>query len=190
MSSILDKSAVRRAALPISVRQYHLLSEAGIIGQPTELLRGVIIERMTKSPLHTYLVQLLVKWLEAAITTDHHVRKEDPLTLRDSEPEPDVAVVRGTPQHYRVQHPRTADLVIEVAAGTAALDRDKADIYAEAGVLEYWIVIPNERLVEIHRQPSPAGYGIVERLSDPQASPCPRVLAPQAGVRLASLFDG
>jgi len=61
MSSILDKPSIRHAALPITVEQYHRLGEQAIISEQTELLRGVIIEQMTKSPLHTYVVQLLVR---------------------------------------------------------------------------------------------------------------------------------
>ena len=77
MASILDRLSVRHAALPITVDQYHRLSEQAIISEQTELLRGVIIEQMTKSPLHTYVVQLVVKWLAAVIGTNYHVRKED-----------------------------------------------------------------------------------------------------------------
>jgi Uma2 family endonuclease len=188
MSSILEKPAVRHAALPISVEQYHRLSEAGIIAERTELLRGVITERMTKSPLHTYVVQLLAKWLESAVPEGLHVRQEAPLSLADSEPEPDVAVVRGDAKQYRTRHPQTAELVIEVAVATVGLDRDKADIYADAGVPEYWIVMPEQRLVEIYRSPHLGRYGSCEQLSDPDALLAPLIL-PQAGIRLSSVFD-
>ncbi|MCH5374790.1 MAG: Uma2 family endonuclease [Planctomycetes bacterium] len=187
MSSILDKPSVRRAALPISVEQYHRLSQEGIIAERTELLRGVIIERMTKSPLHTYVVQMLVKWLEAAIADDRYVRKEEPLSLVDSEPEPDIAVVSGSPVQYRGQHPGRADLVIEVAISTVGLDRDKAEIYAEAGIPEYWVVIPEEQAVEIYRDPTASGYAVSERLSDAEAVLRPSTL-PQTSIRLGNLF--
>jgi hypothetical protein len=55
MAAILDRLSVRHAALLLSVEQYHRLNEEGILSERTELLRGVIIERMTKSPLHTRL---------------------------------------------------------------------------------------------------------------------------------------
>ncbi|MFV2067826.1 MAG: Uma2 family endonuclease [Pirellulales bacterium] len=188
MTSILDKSSIRRAALPITVQQYHRLSELGIISEQTELLRGVIIEQMTKSPLHTYVVRLLVKWLESVIDVDSHVRKEEPLTLADSEPEPDVAVVCGTPADYRELHPATAELVIEVAITTPELDRDKADLYAAAGVGEYWIVFPEERAVEIFRDASPNGYRTSIRHTESNTLLCPSRL-PQASLRMATLFE-
>ena len=75
MAAILDKPSVRQAVLPISIEQYHRLSQAGIISERTELLQGVIIERTTKSPLHTYAVQLLVRWLESCVSANQYVRK-------------------------------------------------------------------------------------------------------------------
>jgi Uma2 family endonuclease len=188
MSSILDKPSVRDAALPITVAQYHRLSEEAIISERTELLRGVIIEQMTKSPLHTYVVRRLVTWLESVIGTEQHVRKEEPLTLTDSEPEPDVAVVQGAPADFRNQHPSSADLVIEVAIATLELDRDKAEVYAAARVPEYWIVLPEERAVEVFRDPSGGGYRTKDRVSDADTVLCPELL-PQADIRLASLFE-
>jgi Uma2 family endonuclease len=187
MSAILERPSVRDAALPITVAQYHRLSDEAIISERTELLQGVIIEQMTKSPRHTYIVQLLVKWLEAIVDAGHYVRKEEPLTLADSEPEPDVAVVRGTPEDYRSQHPATADLLIEVAIATVDLDRDKADVYAAAGVAEYWIVVVEEGAVEVYRDLSPAGYRTTLRFTDRETLLRPGRL-PQAAIRLANIF--
>lgn len=187
MSSILEKRSVRNAALPITVEQYHRLSDEAIVGQRTELLQGVIIEQMTKSPRHTYIVQLLENWLKSVVLANRYVRKEEPLTLADSEPEPDVAVVRGAPEDYRSVHPTTADLVIEVAIATLDLDRDKADVYAAAGVAEFWIVVPEDDAVEVYRDPSPTGYRTNLRFTDGQTLLRPERL-PQAAIRLASIF--
>jgi Uma2 family endonuclease len=156
--SLLDKPQIREWLLPISVEQYHQLSEAGIISQNTELVRGVILKKMTKSPLHTYTVHVILQWLAAVLPAGVYVRKEEPLTLADSEPEPDLAVVRGSANNYRTGHPRTAHLVIEVAVASLDLDREKAAIYAGASIDEYWIVIPERQQLEIYRQPSPTGY--------------------------------
>jgi Uma2 family endonuclease len=155
---LLEKPAIRELALPISVAQYHQLSAAGIISERTELLRGVILEKMTKSPLHVYLVQRLYEWLRGALPPGFIVRKEEPLTLADSEPEPDVAVVAGAAEDYRAQHPTSADLVVEVAIATIDLDREKASVYAAAGIAENWIVIPAQQAIEVYRDPAPSGY--------------------------------
>lgn len=158
MASILDNAAVRDAALPITVEQYHRLGEAGIIPQHTELLRGVIVEKMVKSPEHSWLVQRLVDWLRPNLPAGWHVRQEQPLTLADSEPEPDVAVVAGSSNDYRNDHPQTAALVIEVAIWSEAIDREKSLTCAAAGVTEFWLVLPNQQAVEILTAPGPAGY--------------------------------
>ena len=86
------------------------------------------------------------------------LRKEEPLTLRDSEPEPDLSLVRGSRADFAVHHPVTAALVVEIAVTSAAEDRSLATLYAEAGVEEYWIVLPVERRVEVHRRPQDGNY--------------------------------
>lgn len=174
---ILDEPAIRGAALPLSVAQYHRLSAEGIVPERTELLQGVIIEQTTKSPLHTFLVQRIANWIGATAPHGWFVRKEEPLTLADSEPEPDIAVVAGTPDDYRTAHPATAMLVVEVAIATLGIDRAKADVYAAAGIPEYWIVMPDARAVEMHRGPGPSGYAERLTVSEGQTMLQPQLLA-------------
>jgi len=89
----------------------------------------------------------------------------------DSEPEPDLAVVTGSPRDYVSAHPRTALLVVEVADTTLALDRQrKLPTYARAGIPEYWILNLVERFLEVHRHPvslpdQPARYETIQRLT-------------------------
>ena len=78
--------------------------------------------------------------------------------MTDSEPEPDVAIVRGEEADFDFQHPSTALLTVEVAVTTLALDREKADLYAETNVLEYWIVRPERGVVEVYTQPRDGLY--------------------------------
>lgn len=186
MASILENPAIRSAALPISVEQYHQLGEAGIIAQNTELLHGVILEKMVKSPEHSWLVQKLVDWLRSGLPDEWTVRQEQPLTFGDSEPEPDVAVVAGTADEFRTEHPRTAALVIEVAIWSEAIDREKSQIYAVAGVTEYWVVLPQSRTVVVYRQPSVDGY-LTETALDEGAALAPQAL-PIPGLAIRELF--
>ncbi len=113
----------------------------------------------SKPPAHQFFADRLRKILSAQIAPEFIVRPEGPITTADSEPEPDVAIVRGPAESYRHAHPATAELVAEIAVTSVAIDRVKAQIYAEAGVKEYWIVCPEEKVVEVYRQPSPSGYG-------------------------------
>ena len=77
--------------------------------------------------------------------------------------------------------------MIEVAIATLDLDRDKAEVYAAAGIPEYWIVVPEEDAVEVHRDPSPTGYRTNLRFTDGETLLRPERL-PQAAIRLADIF--
>ena len=149
MISVLEKPEIRRRALPLSLAAYHVMFQQGLVEERAELIRGVVIEKMPKSPLHTYIASVIHRALLLALP-GFWVRKEDPLSLDDSEPEPDVSVVLGNASNYAKAHPSTAQLVVEVAVTSEELDREKAEIYAEAGVGEYWLVLANERVVEVH----------------------------------------
>src|SRR5262249_54763409 len=78
---------------------------------------------------------------------------------------PDIAVVRGKARDYLAEHPTTAVLIVEVAESSLDYDRKtKTELYAQAGVTEYWILNLNERRLEGYRepvviaQPPTAGY--------------------------------
>jgi len=158
MLSILEIPSVRRQARPIDIRTYHWMGENGLVDKKTELLRGVIVEKMSKSPLHEHVIRALLALARIAVNKDHMVDKECPLTLADSEPEPDIAIVRGTLADFRQAHPTTARLVIEVAISSVDVDREKATIYAEADIPEYWLVIPEKGILEIHTTPKEGLY--------------------------------
>lgn len=158
-SSLLDKPAIRERATRFSVEQYHLLGEAGLLGKNVELLEGFLVDKMPKSPLHTSTTESLTERLRAVMPAGCVVRQEQPLTLRDSEPEPDVALVQGERVQYRHSHPVTAMLILEVAVTSAESDHQKQGLYAGAGVGEYWIVLPEEQRVEVHTRPLGREYG-------------------------------
>src|SRR5215468_1505072 len=138
---------------PLSVPAYHALGEAGLIPKRTELLYGFVYHKMAKSPLHSSLVQFLQKQLLETVPSDLLVRTKQPITCVDSEPEPDLAVVRSKIADFRLAHPRTAELIIEVCVTSADYDRSKLRAYARAAVKEYWLVLAPERQVEVHRSP-------------------------------------
>jgi Uma2 family endonuclease len=156
--TILEIPEVRQRVSPLSVAEYHRLGEFNEKGRRTELLRGFVIEKMSKSPLPSTIVALLYQLLLARVPSGFVVRQEQPLTFQDSEPEPDLAIVPGTARDYLRGHPTTAELVIEVSLSNPALDRENASLYAEANVKEYWIVLGAERQVEVHRQPRNGAY--------------------------------
>ena len=162
MLDVLEEPSVRARVPALSVEQYHRMADLNLIAANTELIRGALIQKMPKSPLHSSIVLLLTRHL---ISLEHHgftLRSEQPLTLADSEPEPDIALVKGTVGDHVTQHPSTAELVIEVAVSSAVLDRLKLALYAEAGVREYWIILADTRRVERYSEPMGSAYGKLE----------------------------
>ena len=138
---------------PLGVKAYHALGELGLIPEKTELLYGQVFHKMPKSPLHRLLLMRLLELLQHCLPPGLHVQPEQPLVCGDSEPEPDLSVIRGSINDYRAEHPQTAELVIEICVSSHDYDRAKLRAYASAGVKECWLVLAPEKLIEVHRQP-------------------------------------
>jgi Uma2 family endonuclease len=140
---------------PLSVKAYHALGELGLLPESTELLHGQIIQKMSKSPLHTYLQQFLADLLRPLLPAGLYLRPEQPITYSDSELEPDLAVVCGRSEDYRREHPRTAELLIEVCVSSHDFDQSKLRAYASASVKECWLVLrPRDKLRFIASPPT------------------------------------
>jgi Uma2 family endonuclease len=143
----------------LSAEDYHRMIEAGILGEDdrVELLEGVIVEMSPQGPKQAKLIQRLCDPTFAKVPPDLVIRCQLPLTLsRDSEPEPDVSVVRRADAMSDASHPTTAALVFEVAGESLQKDRlTKSVLYAGAGIPEYVIVNVEQERLEVHRDPDP-----------------------------------
>lgn len=157
MVELLASPDVRSQIARLSVAQYHKLSAMGILPERTELIEGLVLCKMPKPPEHTYAVAVLERFLRL-IFPDHCIRKEEPLSLKDSEPEPDLAVAEGSIADFRGAHPHIARLVVEVSKTTYSLDFDKQFIYARAGIQEYWLVDLERKQVELYQEPEASMY--------------------------------
>lgn len=157
-AGILAQPELHRFFSLTSVEQYHRLGASGLIDANTELIRGVVTDKMSQSPLHCFVLQVLLDWLSDALPAGWLLRPGEPLTTSDSEPEPDVCVVKGTRVDFATEHPTTAALVVEIAITSEKLDEEKASIYAEAGVDEYWIVYGERGCVGVLRRPEGGRY--------------------------------
>src|SRR5437773_2286492 len=120
----------------LSVKAYHALTEMGLVPKQTELLYGQVFHKMSKSPVHSFLALRLLRLLQALVPTGYLCRPKQPITCQDSEPEPDLAVVWGREEDYRQEHPRTAEVVIEVCVTSHDYDRSRLRAYANAVVKE------------------------------------------------------
>ncbi len=155
-----------------------------------ELVEGVVYDMAAQGSLHTTGVTLVLQALSRHFSgnPDIHIRVQMPLALgRDSEPEPDVAVVEGDARDYARSHPTTALLVVEVADQSLSHDRKrKLPLYARAGVPEAWILNLRERTLEVYREPSGGLYRSRTALVDEDTvSPLAR---PEAVISVADLL--
>jgi Uma2 family endonuclease len=146
----------------ISVDRYHAMIDAGILtpDDPVELVEGVLVFKMPKDELHAATDGLLDDLLRTLLPEGWFYRNQNPVTLEDSEPQPDGAVVRGARRDYvrRGTKPGPADIaiIIEVSDSTLARDRTmKARAYARAGIASYWIVNLIDRVIEVYTAPDP-----------------------------------
>lgn len=188
MLSVLEDPAIRARVHAVSVADYHAMVEGGAMGEKVELLRGALFEKMSKSSLHSKIVMRLLRWLMRELPAGFFVRPEQPLTLSDSEPEPDIAIIAGDDTEIAPGHPTTAEVVIEVCVSSEAIDRLKLQLYAEAGVRECWLVLAEEGVVERHTAPQGATYRSVERVSSPGR--LASTIFPSLAVPPAGLFPG
>jgi len=188
MIELLTKPGFQKRALPLSVKAWHGMIAEGLAPKRAELIRGVIVEKISKSSTHVLILDALVDCLKSRISDSYWVRQEAPITLADSEPETDISVVEKRYKKQGMHHPTTAKLVVEIAVTTLEDDRDMAEVYAEEGVEEYWIVNARAQNIEVYRQPSPTGYLMREIVGHGTAL-CSAAL-PEVQVNVSQLFAG
>ena len=157
----LEPSSLKRW----TVQDYHRMSELGILNpdERTELIAGQITLMAAKGTPHVTALGLLATALDKLLAKQSaFVRTQDPIQLDDySEPEPDLAIIKGTILDYVDHHPRPDEvyLVVEVADSTLKQDCEVKDkIYAQAGIDDYWVLDVKNRQLHIFRNPSSMGY--------------------------------
>jgi Uma2 family endonuclease len=186
-----------RAIHPLTAAQVLRMAEVGILDEdaPVELLDGVLTQVSPKTPEHGEALRRLVVWLDPTRNAGRfRVLTEHPLAVPDrtSLPEPDVAVLDA--RHDPRRHPVTALLVVEVAASSQATDLGrKSELYAAAGVPEYWVVDLPGRRVHVLREPRDGRFRAVA-VHGRNAAGSPTAVAPAAvdvpPLDVSLLFDG
>lgn len=142
-------SSLENAAIPsdmiwrLSVDRYHSMIKNGILTDedPVELLEGWLVFKMPKNPLHRAATRIVRMAIESILPSGWYVDSQEPIALFDSEPEPDVVVVRGDTRQYLDRHPGAEDIALVVEVSDTTLQRDrslKKRIYARAGIPIYW----------------------------------------------------
>ncbi len=183
---------------PVSVTadEFHHLWDSGFFKglRRVILVDGEMIEMPMPDPPHDIGVSATDEFLRAAFPTGHYVRNQQGFNAGlDTDPGPDLAVVRGSFRDY-TRHPATAVLVVEVANSSLAYDRrQKTHIYAAAGVPEYWVLDVTGRQLLVFRDPvaDPAaerGHRYATQLSLAEGDTASPQAAPAAGVVVRNLL--
>lgn len=160
---------VTQTAAPVrkrlfTTREYHQMVAAGILTKDdrVELIKGEIVAMSPIGPHHSGIVNRLVRILVPQQENRMLASIQNAVQLDQfSQPEPDLAFLKPRADDYVDSHPTPDDvyLLIEVADSSLAFDRDvKADLYAEAGIPEYWLIDLVNNAFLVYRQPSPEGY--------------------------------
>jgi Uma2 family endonuclease len=180
------------ATAKLSLVEYEQIVASGVFDWPNqrhiELIRGELRDMNPIGPDHADIVDSLAAWSVRSLPTTIRVRVRNPLAFADidSEPEPDLVWTRR--RNPADGHPTASDvlLVIEVADSSIERDRtEKASLYAEAGIREFWIVNLIERTIEVYRDPSSSGYLTQQTFA--ADAPVRPLAAPTLGLRFEDL---
>ncbi|MEM6396775.1 MAG: Uma2 family endonuclease, partial [Bacteroidota bacterium] len=139
-----------------TIDRYHYAIQAGVLGEDDriELLNGILVKKMSTGEEHSACISVLDDYFVDLFGRTYRFRTENPISLPDlSEPEPDFIIADRKADRYRSGHPTVDDIHLVIEVAKESLDRDrtiKASIYANAGILEYWIVNLMDRKLELH----------------------------------------
>lgn len=189
----LDFGSTAPQTLPLSVEQFACLVDAGKFdhrpGQ-IELINGRLVHMNPQGPQHADPVDLLEAWSHRVAGHHYRIRIEKPIMIEESDSllEPDVAWV--TQQSYARRHPNPEEVFLLIEVSHTSVDFDlgeKLQVYALAGIREYWQVNVNARQLRAHRGPADGIYQDIQTISLEQ-SISPECL-PSASLAIADLFD-
>ena len=177
--------------------EYYQLADHGYFQeQRVELIDGEIIQMPAQKDVHAIVVGLANRAMNGIFGANYWVREQLPLSLpHDSEPEPDISVVSGTPRDYLGKgHPKTAVIVIEVIDTTLRFDRRrKTPLYAASGIQDYSIINQIDMQIEVHRKPvpdptQPHGFRYDETFTLKAGQNIATLAKPQAPINVSDLL--
>ena len=152
-----------------TVDEYDQMGRSGIFSEDdrVELIEGEIIEMTPIGLRHAAGVARVGSIFFRLLDPTAIVWIQNPIRLSDnSEPEPDLTLLKPRADYYEQAHPTPADilLIVEVADTSFEFDtRVKVPLYAQHGILEVWVVDLDKKLIIRYRNPSPQGYTVIEQ---------------------------
>ena len=170
-----------------SVAEYHGLIASGALDtKPVELLRGNIVEISPEGPLHSHSIRRSANEIRRQLAPGLEVSEAHPITLKDSEPEPDIAIILA--KDYDERHPNAAEVRLVIEFARLSLEKDleeKRLIYAQATIPEYWVVDLTNRRVIIFYAPVDGDYSIQ---SESRSGTITLQVIPNVGVAVTTLI--
>jgi Uma2 family endonuclease len=158
-----------------TIQDYHRLIATGILcDRHVEFLEGDIVQVSPEGPLHAFITTSIAEYFRSLLQGIAHIREAHPITLSNSEPQTDIAIVRLPASLYRDRHPLPADIfwLIEVSQSTLNYDlEDKKRVYARDGIQEYWIIQLDESQIRVFRSPNNGDYSTAEIISSGAIAP-------------------
>jgi len=170
-----------------------MLDTGAFDGKRLELLDGELIDKMGQKPTHASTIRRVTKLLAEIFGIDR-VLVQAPVDVAISDrdrnfPEPDLAVVREAKPDYDDRHPDGDELILAGEVSDTSLRTDakaKRDLYARAGVPEYWVLDIVSRRLIVHRDPAEGLYRTILSLGEDDTVSVHA--APEARVLVADLL--
>jgi Uma2 family endonuclease len=173
-----------------SIADYHKLIETGILcDRRIELINGELVEMSPEGVIHAAYCGSIADYLRHIFNSQAWIREAHPIILNNSEPEPDIAIVKLPKSRYFQNHPTPQDIfwLIEISDTTLAYYlSQKKEIYARSNIPEYWVIdVKNKKLI-IFTQPIDNNYAARLKLSEGSVKP---ILFPNMEISVAKLFE-
>ena len=165
----------------VTVDDYHRISEAGLLNPQArlELIEGEIVDMPPIGSRHAGKASRLADLLRDAVGEHALIRTQWPVRLgRQTEVQPDIAVVKPRADYYESAHPAPGDvlLLVEVSDSTLRHDLDvKADLYARHGIREFWVLDLPNNILHVFTHPVNGAYSEQRSHMEPSTVPLSRV---------------
>jgi Uma2 family endonuclease len=190
ISVVIWRKIMTLIAAKWSLDDYHRMIDAGILDdRPVELINGEIVQMSPEGVPHTFYCRGTAKYLRSILGDRAEISEAHPITLlNDSEPEPDIAIVRTPDTLYQTRHPQPDDIfwLIEVSNSTLVKDLGvKQELYARSGIPEYWVMNLQTNELVVFKNLTTDGYQSETRFTNGTISP---LAFPDISIDIPRLF--
>ena len=173
-----------------SIADYHKMIEAGVLqDRHIQLIDGELVEMSPEGAIHAAYGGSVADYLRQVMAGKAWIREAHPVTLLNSEPEPDIAIVTLPKSQYFQHHPTPQDVfwLIEVSDTTLNYDLSKKqEIYALANIQEYWVLNVQDKQLIVLSEPNDNTYLSRSQLSTGLIKPH---AFPEIEISVAKLFE-